>query len=451
MSEIADVVVIGGGPAGAISAITLARQRRSVVVLEKDAFPRFHIGESLLPYMIGVLERLGIREQVEAQGYVTKFGGEFIDPTEKKFFSGVFRADFSKQGTGRHSRTFQVKRSDFDKVLLDQAAEAGARVVTEAAVTDLIMEGERAVGVRYRHAGQEHEVRSAYVVDASGRAGRIAKKFGLRKTNEALRMVAVFRHYEGLDERHNLGYEGDIQVGVHDDGWVWAIPLSGNRISVGTVMPRTVFRATAPERAFDEHLARVQRITRRLTGTKPSTDVSVETDYCYHADTVTGPGWVMVGDAGCFGDPMFSGGVLVASVTGMRAGELIDAALNDPGSADQFITEYGNFFKTGYDTYIRLIRSFYDGELVAAVADAARATSRRDLETYIIRIIGGDFWSAHNPVAQALRTHKEWDTFEPFERVLGCPVYPHLDQIDREELTGSRSETAGAVPHVAPR
>jgi FADH2-dependent halogenase/halogenation protein CepH len=196
-----------------------------------------------------------------------------------------------------------------------------------------------------------------------------------------------------------------------------------------------VFRSSTPERVFEEHVARVPRITRRLTGTKPVLDFEIETDYCYHSDTVTGPGWVMVGDAGCFGDPMFSGGVLVATVTGMRAGELIAAALDEPDSADAYITEYSNFFKTGYDTYIRLIHSFYEGELVSAVADAARATSRTDLESYIVRIIGGDFWSAHNPVAQALRTRKEWDTFSPFERVLVCPVYPHLDEIDRRELT----------------
>ncbi|MFF5532412.1 NAD(P)/FAD-dependent oxidoreductase [Streptomyces cinerochromogenes] len=434
----ADVVIIGGGPAGAVSAHVLAKEGHSVVLLEREENPRFHIGESLLPYMMGLFDRIGMREAVESGGYVPKFGGEFIDPTETKFFSGVFRADFGKQGEGRYDRAFQVQRERFDRMLVEEAGKAGADIHYGATVGELLMEGDRMVGVRYTKDGEEHEVRSQYVVDASGRAGRIAHKFGLRKTLEKLRMVAVFRHYDGLDEKHNLGVEGDIQVGAHADGWVWAIPLSKDVISVGTVMPRDVFRASTPEKVFEEHLTRVPRITTRLTGTRPIMDLKVETDYCYHTDTVTGPGWVMVGDAGCFGDPMFSGGVLVASATAVRAAESLSRALKNPQDADRLIAEYENFFKTGYDTYIRLIHAFYDGELVAVAADAGRTTDRDTLERYLIRLIGGDFWSEHNAVAQEMRRRPEWDTFEPFQRVYGCPSYPHLDEQDRKERAESR-------------
>ncbi|MFI8520815.1 NAD(P)/FAD-dependent oxidoreductase [Streptomyces sp. NPDC085481] len=434
----ADVVVIGGGPAGAVSAYVLARQGHSVVLLERDEFPRFHIGESLLPYMMGLFDRIGLREALETKGYVPKFGGEFIDPTETKFFSGVFRADFSLQGEGRFDRAFQVERARFDAMLVEEAEKAGAEVHLGTPVKDLLLDGERITGVTYEKDGEEHRIDASYVIDASGRAGRIANRFGLRKTLEKLRMVGVFRHYTGLDERHNLGNEGDIQVGAHDDGWVWAIPISKDVISVGTVMPRDVFRKGTPEEAFDEHLNRVPRITARLTGTTPSTDLKIETDYCYHADTVTGPGWVMVGDAGCFGDPMFSGGVLVATSTAARAAETISAALKDPADADRLIEEYANYFKTGYDTYIRLIHAFYDGELVAVAADAGRTTSRDALERYLIRLIGGDFWSEHNAVAQEMRRRPEWDTFAPFQRVFGCPAYPHLDEQDRKERAEAR-------------
>jgi FADH2-dependent halogenase len=433
-----DAVVIGGGPAGAVCAATLAKQGCSVVVLERQAFPRFHIGESMLPYMVGMLERLGLLDAVKAQGYVVKRGGEFIDPTGMKFFNaGVFRADFAKQGVGRHSETFQVDRSHFDQIMLGQAQQAGARVVHQARVTELMMTGKRSTGVRYQHDGQERELSASYVVDASGRAGTIAHRFGLRKTIDKLRMVAVFRHYEGLDERHNPGHEGDIQIGSHPEGWVWAIPLSRSKISVGTVMPRAVLRGKTPQQVFAEHAARVPRITQRLTGTRPCTQFWVETDYCYHADQVTGSGWLMIGDAGCFGDPMFSGGVLVAMVTGAHAATTIAQVLAEPAAENRLMTEYANFFKTGYDTYVRLIFSFYESELVSTLADANATTSRDKLETYMVRLLGGDFWSAHNPIAAALRANREWDTFAPFKPVFGCPVYPELDDLDRRELAAA--------------
>ncbi|MGH3685375.1 MAG: NAD(P)/FAD-dependent oxidoreductase [Pseudonocardiaceae bacterium] len=433
-----DAIVIGGGPAGAVCAATLAKQGYSVIVLERQAFPRFHIGESMLPYMVGMLERLGLLDAVKAQGYVVKRGGEFIDPTGTKFFNaGVFRADFAKQGAGRHSETFQVERSHFDQVMLDQAQQAGARVVHQARVTELVMTGKRITGVRYQYNGQECELSASYVVDASGRAGTIARRFGLRKTIDKLRMVAVFGHYEGLDERHNPGHEGDIQIGSHPEGWVWAIPLSRSRISVGTVMPRAVLRSKTPHQVFAEHVARVPRITQRLTGTRPSTQFWVETDYCYHTDQVTGPGWLMVGDAGCFGDPMFSGGVLVAMVTGANAATTIAQVLAEPAVENRLMTEYANFFKTGYDTYVRLIFSFYESELVSTLADANATTSRDKLEMYMVRLLGGDFWSVHNPIATVLRANREWDTFAPFKPVFGCPVYPELGDLDRRELAAA--------------
>ncbi|MFC3456282.1 NAD(P)/FAD-dependent oxidoreductase [Amycolatopsis speibonae] len=435
-----DVIVIGGGPAGSVCAAALADRGHSVAVLERQEFPRFHIGESMLPYMIGLLERLDLVDAVGKQGYVVKRGGEFIDPTGTKFITpGVYRADFSKQGEGRHSETFQVERAHFDQVLLEKARANGAEVITGAAVRELVMTGDRITGVRYRHDGGEHEVSASFVVDASGRAGTIANRFGLRKTTDDLRMVAIFRHYEGLDERYNPGHEGDIQIGSHADGWVWAIPLSGDKVSVGTVMPRAVFREAAKEDIFAEHIERIPRIVERLAGIRPVSELRVETDYSYHTDEVTGPGWLMAGDAGCFGDPMFSGGTLVAMVTAARAADTITRVLADPNGERALTDEYANFFKTGYDTYVRLIFAFYQSELISAVADASTVVEREKLEMYMVRLLGGDFWSEHNPIAQALRANPAWRTFAPFRPVFGCPVYPELDAADRAEIAGARA------------
>lgn len=421
-----DAVVIGGGPGGATAAAAIAGEGRSVLLLEKTPFPRFHIGESLLPYMAGLLDQMGLLEKFRESGYVPKCGAEFTSA------EGWFRrVSFEDQGRGRHHRTFQVERAHFDNALLDHAREAGARVLNPATVDELVITDGRVVGVRYRHDGQVKEARADYVVDAAGRSGKIAQTFGLRRSVDQLRMVAVYRHFTGLDEAQNPGEKGDIQIGNHDDGWVWAIPVWEDTISIGTVMHKDTFRRGEPEQLFDDHRNRVPRIAQRLQGTEPSTKVRIETDYCYLSDELTGPGWFMVGDAGCFVDPIFSGGVYLAMVTGREAGRNIVAALEKPDRAEQLQASYESFYKTGYDTYFRLIHGFYDHKFDFGAY-------RRELpehidERHVSLLLAGDFWSQSNALARHLREDRRWDTFATFEYFYGCPVYPDLELLEREE------------------
>ncbi|MEU3449128.1 NAD(P)/FAD-dependent oxidoreductase [Streptomyces thermolilacinus] len=422
-----DVVVIGGGPGGTTAATAIAEEGRSVLLLEKAPFPRFHIGESLLPYMAGVLEQMGLLEEFRANGYVPKCGAEFTDPT-----GGFRRVSFEDQGPGRHHRTFQVERAHFDNALLDHARKAGVRVLNPATVDELVIEDGRVVGVRCRYEGESHEVRAQYVVDASGRSGKIAQTFGLRRSVDQLRMVAIYRHFTGLDEAVNPGERGDIQIGNHADGWVWAIPVWEDTISVGTVMHKDTFRKGDPQELFDDHRARVPRIADRLRGTEAATKLRIETDYCYLSDQLTGPGWYMVGDAGCFVDPIFSGGVYLAMVTGREAGRNIVSALENPSRDEQLQEAYESFYKTGYDTYFRLIHGFYDYKF-----DFRKY--RMDLpsdinERHVSLLLAGDFWSQGNALARHLREERQWDTFAPFEYFYGCPVYPDLELLERSEI-----------------
>jgi FADH2-dependent halogenase len=442
--ETVDVVVIGAGPGGSTTAAQLAKAGRSVLVLERREMPRFHIGESLLPPSMALFAKLGLLDRLMSQGYVPKYGAEFSGPTGK-----FGRIPFDGQGPGRYPSTIQVERAHFDKVLADYAQESGATLLQQATVHELLRDGDRVVGVRYEHQGGTYETRARWVVDASGRAGKVAQTFGLRKYVDSLRMVAVFQHFTNLDEKYNPGWEGDIQIGRHPDGWVWAIPIWPDTISVGSVMRREALKVGDPKELLDKHISGLPRIQARLTDTVPHGEVHIETDYCYYSDTVAGPGWFMVGDAGCFFDPIFSGGVLLASTTGVRAGETIDRLLDEPDRAAELQAAYAAFYKTGYDTYARVIHAYYDYDfnlrkwLVTVGIDSPEA--RWVDNKWVVRLLSGDFWS-DSPVNELLRQEAAWSTFAPFERDNTCPYYAELNAAEAAEA----AEGAVAVPVATP-
>lgn len=426
-----DVIVIGAGPAGATAAFELAASGRSVLLIERRPLPRFHVGESGLTYTAELLRQMGLYEDARAQGYPVKTGAEFIFPN-----GGYRRTNFADQGPGRAPTTFQVERAHFDHFLTRHAVARGARLLEDTVVQELITHGGRVTGVRYERDGMIRTARAPWVLDAGGRASKAAQHFRTRKEISWLRNVAVFRHFDDLDEQHNPGYEGDIQIGGHRDGWLWAIPIWPGTISVGAVMPRSVLRAGGgPREVLDEHLARVPRIQQRLLGTTPRPDTHIESDYCYYSDTVTGPGWLMAGDAGNFIDPIFSGGAFLAMTTGRAAGATLDRILDDPQHAESELHAYANLYKTGYDSYTRLISAYYESHYRLGAYLKQHGFSV-DGDRWFARVLSGDFWSDVNPLTCWLRDQRRWDTFQPFEIVQECPVYPELDATERA-LAGS--------------
>jgi len=437
-----DAVVIGAGPGGTTTAARLAQAGRSVMVLERRSLPRFHIGESMLPSMNALCEKLGVLDRIKAQGYVLKYGAEFSGTVaesgaEHIDSSGAYgRVPFNALGPGRYHTTFQVERAHFDKVLADFTTECGATLLEKATVQEIIQDSGRVVGVRYTRDGRLHEVSAKYVIDAGGRASKIAHTFGLRKYVDRLRMVAVFRHFKGLNEKYNPGHAGDIQIHGHQDGWVWAIPIRPDTISVGAVMPRSILRAGDPEQILNDHIARAKRISKRLTGTEPISELHIETDYCYYSDVITGPGWFMVGDAACFADPIFSAGVFLAMTTGFTAAETVDKILSKPECADELQNQYANFYKTGYDMYTRIIYAYYESgcNLHPFLASVGMDASGDQLANnkWLVRLLTGDFWSEHNELNASLRQQSHFDTFAPFEPAWGCPFYAELNEAERE-------------------
>jgi FADH2-dependent halogenase len=452
-----DAIVMGGGPAGSTCAYKMAAEGHSVLLLEKSKFPRFHIGESMVPYLTKLLEKIGILDKVKAAQFVEKPGVEFFTGQT----GDIRRQSFTNLAEGQNPLAFHFHRARFDDLLLNHAKDTGAKVLEEAEVKKLLFDGERLVGIEYEYQGQRHEARSQFVVDASGRAGLISKHFNLRKMNEKLKNVAVFQQYKNIVKENNPTLcKGDFLLSSHEDGWLWGIPIEEDMMSVGAVMPLEMLKSSKPEEIFNEHCDRAPRIKKAIEGATPVFEkLKIELDFCYVSEQLAGPGYFIAGDAGCFVDPVFSGGTYISMVCGLKAAEAIHGIINEGKDEQDIRTYYENFCKTGYDSYFRVVYAYY--------YQFKRDMNRMGLELpgtfrFVLQTFAGDFWGEPDqPVLSYLRSKKEWDTFkQPFERVYNnCPVYPDVRYraVDLEniqhpddflELMSTETETSEAV--VAP-
>ncbi len=416
-----DVIVIGAGPAGAVCAHHLGARGHSVLLVDKEDRGRFHIGESLIPYLIELWAQEGIVDAVAAGPFVYKPGVQIDDRQVDKNF--VF--DFTQPQPNRRNYAYNVERAELDGLLTDLAVGAGVHVIQNAEVTEFEMDEDRIVGLSYTCDGRPCSATAKWVVDASGRSGLLARKFGLRKLNSRLNNIALFRHFDGV-ESASRAHDGYQVVSSHDEGWVWCIPIEPQSFSVGTVTHASKLKGMDRDKVFEDHLRRAPIIAEALEGaTNRYDEVRVQSDFCYHSNHLAGPGWFMIGDAGCFVDPLFSAGVFLSSISGVKAAEAIHRLL-DGSDEEVEITAFENLVKTGYDTYFRLMYSFYERSnlSIARLWDWLPAAPGlpRYWAPYFGQMLSGDFWA--NPDAVWLRTHRDLDTFErPFEFVTKDPLY----------------------------
>lgn len=323
------MLVIGGGPAGSTVATLLARQGHEVVLLDKDAHPRFHIGESLLPSNLALFEKLGVAREIEAIG-VKKWAAEFISPWHDR--QQVF--EFADAWDKTMPYAYDVRRSEFDQVLLVNAARAGATVIEQCRVTQVDLEASPDVSeVRARHAdGREQAWHARFVVDASGRDTFLASKLGIKHRNPKHNSMALFAHFEGA--RRNSGTaEGNVLIYWFEHGWFWFIPLHDGATSIGMVTwPH--FMRTREGRSLDQFLldgiALVPPLAERLAQARMVRKAEATGNFTYLGEHTHGRNYALIGDAYAFLDPLFSPGVLLAMQGGFDAAEAVDTWLVQP-------------------------------------------------------------------------------------------------------------------------
>ncbi|HEU5180017.1 MAG TPA: FAD-dependent oxidoreductase [Candidatus Polarisedimenticolia bacterium] len=356
-----DVAIIGGGPAGSTAAALLAAAGRDVVLFEKERFPRFHIGESLLPYNLDLFRRLGVLEALEGR-FVEKWGARLYctDGSTNRY------VEFKEGFVPGHPYAFQVLRSEFDTMLLNNARAKGAQVHEATRVVEAAPSARDGCRLTIRRAdGTLSEETARFLLDASGRDAFMAGKRSLRDMTPHLRKAAVFAHYEGIP-RGEGRYAGDIVMVVLRDGWIWMIPLPEGRTSVGLVMEGSTLRQLAlpPEKLLEEALRRAPAAHERVKNARRVSEVYSASDYSYECREIAGDGYLLLGDAAAFIDPIFSTGVWLAMSSGEMAADALHAALGtSPQAADlspRVFADFARKVRHHVRTYTRIVSRFYE-------------------------------------------------------------------------------------------
>jgi flavin-dependent dehydrogenase len=414
-----DAIIIGGGPGGSTAGATLSRAGKKVLILERERFPRFHVGESLIPYGNDTFKAIGVWEKMQQADFMPKLGAEFVLSNSKASISIIFGRYLAK----RYAHTFQVERARFDELMLNHAVECGCEAWQETQVQSASVTDEGAT-VTCAREGKMHEVRSRWLFDASGRDAFLGGQMQLPKTDLGMpKKFATFAHFRNV-LRNEPPADGHITVVRLDFGWFWMIPLTAEKTSIGLVQTLEHFRSTGmkPGECFDHVVSTSTELRRRMANAKRVSDFTFAGDYTYRHLQNAGPRWFLIGDAAGFVDPIFSSGVMLAVKSGyLAARAALDADRTGGPLTDRAQGRYTREVGKMCHVFIRLIKMFYDN---------------RSFEVFMTpRPNKGMEWAVHNAVAgntsaPLLLNLRLWAFYTVCALQRRFPLVPRLDLSD---------------------
>jgi len=386
-----DAVVIGGGPAGSSAAAILAEKGRNVLVIEREKFPRYHVGESLIPYCYFSLERLGVLEKLRASRVTDKHSVQFVSRAGQLSQPFYFADHMNHEAAG----TWQVWRCQFDKMLLENAREKGAEVLEKAKVTELIQdESGRTTGVRAAlESGETVDVHASVTIDATGRDSFSMLRNGWRVRDPKLNKIALWTYYKGAVRDPGIDEGATTIAALPDRGWFWYIPLAGDTVSVGVVAEKDyLFRDTRDHtEIFDREIRANSWIEEHLTPGTRTEDVRITGEFSYRSRHCAADGLVLAGDAFGFLDPVFSSGMFFALRSGVMVGDAVDEALAAGDYSAARFADYGTQFRSEIEAMRRLVYAFYDEDFSFGVLLKKYPELQGDVTDCLIGHLARDF------------------------------------------------------------
>jgi flavin-dependent dehydrogenase len=400
-----DVLVIGAGPAGSTVAALLAGRGHHVTLLEKDHHPRFHIGESLLPANLPLLDQLGVADEVRAIGMI-KWGAEFISPWDGRQQDFRFADAWDKS----MPYAYQVRRSQFDEILCRHAARCGAHVTEDCRVRSVEFQrgnGREAGGVHVQAEHQDGRTlawQARYVVDASGRDTFLLNRLGAKRRNRRHNSAAIFGHYSGA-ERNAGERAGHISIYWFDHGWIWFIPLNDGATSVGAVVwPYYLKSRNVPLRQFFlDTIALCPPLAQRLSQATLMTEVEATGNYSYSGSTRSyGERYLLLGDAYAFIDPVFSSGVMLAMKSAFAGADALDTCLKAPARAPAALRAFDRLVRRGpreFSWFIYRVSAPTMREMLLAPRNLLR------MKEALLSVLAGDIYG-RTPIWRSVRAFK---------------------------------------------